>query len=160
MEARDVVEAALGYAAKVGGVSAEATLSGLRGTYTAGHGSLWETQAGFVLGLGRFKVAGSSLAEEAGPVEARAVTAGVALDFKGADLSLNYGQIVGGSGITDHGYTLDKPWTVILSGDIGLAPGLMLGGDISWFDNDVKGKVDDPGGDSGWQGVLRLGLAF
>ena len=48
----------------------------------------------------------------------------------------------------------------MVSADVGLMPGLVLAGDVGFFDNDVDGDL--PGGldDNGYQAVVRLGLNF
>jgi hypothetical protein len=48
----------------------------------------------------------------------------------------------------------------VLSADYGLLPGLVLQGDLAYFDNDVKGDVVDADDDDGWFGVAALSLSF
>ena len=68
-----------------------------------------------------------------------------------------------------HGRVLDTagqpgvgtPWNLVMSADVVLAPGLMLAGDLAYFDNDLERTVrDDVGGDRGWVWVAKLELAF
>ena len=47
----------------------------------------------------------------------------------------------------------------MFSADVALAPGLVLAGDVGTFDNDSDG-CDTGTGDTGWQAVGRLGVAF
>ena len=47
-----------------------------------------------------------------------------------------------------------------LSADYALAPGLVLAGDVSVFDNDQAGDVDTGTGDTGWTAVGSFRLAF
>jgi hypothetical protein len=55
-----------------------------------------------------------------------------------------------------------SPSNLVFSADVGLMPGLVLAGDVGFFDNDLDGDTEDAlGVDSdGWQAVVRLGLAF
>ena len=50
----------------------------------------------------------------------------------------------------------------MVSADVGLMPGLVLAGDVGFFDNDVDGDFEDLFGtdDNGYQAVARLGLNF
>lgn len=164
VEAGDVVEGAVGYAASLGGLDLQVVASGLYGDIKnedeAGGDDYWEAQAGLVVGLFGFEIAGSYLTEEAGGLEADAITLGVATKLGRAEVSLNYGRFLDTDGLEVNGNELDKPWTIILSAHIGLMPGLVLAGDVSYFDNDVEGEVVNADDDDGWQGVTRLGLAF
>jgi outer membrane protein OmpU len=163
--AGDVVEAALGFAGELGGgVAGKVVLSGLYGDIKdedeAGGDDFWGAQLGASVELFGVELGGSYLTEEVGAVEADAVTLGAGVEIGEVGVSINYGQIVDSDGIADGGNELDKPWTVILSADVGLLPGLSLAGDVAYFDNDVRGEVVDADDDNGWQGVARLGLAF
>jgi hypothetical protein len=48
---------------------------------------------------------------------------------------------------------------LVFSADIGLMPGLVLAGDVGYFDNDVDAGPNK-NDDDGWQAVSRLRLAF
>jgi outer membrane protein OmpU len=165
VEAGDVVEAAVGFAAELGGGAAgKVVLSGLHGDIKdedeAGGDDFWGVQIGAAVELFGVELGGSYLTEEVGGIEADAVTLGAGVDIGEVGVSINYGRVVDSDGITDGDNELDKPWTVILSADVGLLPGLSLAGDVAYFDNDVRGEVVDADDDDGWQGVARLGLAF
>ena len=95
-----------------------------------------------------------------GDLETDAITLGLSTELGRADISLNYGQFLKTGGLTENGNELDRPWTVILSADIGLMPGLVLAADFGYFDNDVEGEVVNADDDNGWQGVTRLSLVF
>ena len=53
---------------------------------------------------------------------------------------------------------VDKASNLVVSADYALAPGLVLAGDVGFFDNDAAGGAAT--GDKGWQAVGRVGLAF
>jgi hypothetical protein len=164
VEAGDVAEGAVGYVGSFGGLDLKAMLAGLHGDIKdedeVGGDEYWAAQGGVVLGAFGFELAGSYLTQEVGGIETDAITLGLATELGRADISLNYGQFLRTDGLTENGNELDQPWTVILSADIGLMPGLVLAADFGYFDNDVEGEVVNADDDNGWQGVTRLGLAF
>ena len=50
---------------------------------------------------------------------------------------------------------------LVLSADLDLVPGLMLAGDLAYFDNDLdRAAKDVTGGDRGWVWVAKLEVAF
>ncbi len=55
-----------------------------------------------------------------------------------------------------------EPWTLVLSADMALMPGLVLAGDLAYFDNDLDPEEaeDFTGDDSGWVWVSRLEFEF
>ncbi len=163
VEAGDVAEAGLLYETEIGGAGLSLGLSGLVGDIkdedAAGGDEFWQWQAGAVLDLAGFKIGGSYLEEEAGALEVRSISAGISRDFGSFLLALTYGQHLDTEELTVNGNELDQPYLVILSGTVPLMPGLTLDGDLGYFDNDVK-DGDGPSGDTGWQAIGRLGLAF
>jgi hypothetical protein len=56
---------------------------------------------------------------------------------------VNYGQVIDTSGTP-----YDKPYNLVFSADYTLMPGLVLAGDVGFFDNDGT-DPDYPGGDAG-----------
>ena len=57
------------------------------------------------------------------------------------------------------GFDRELPWWgLVFSADYALAPGLVLAGDVSWFDNDATEDTDT--GDKGWAAVGSFRLAF
>jgi hypothetical protein len=63
------------------------------------------------------------------------------------DLSLNDSEV-------------DEPYTLVVSADYGIAPGLILQGDVAYFDNDVEGEPANADDDNGWFAVMALALEF
>ena len=172
VEAGDVFEGGLQYTREWGGLELTAGLTGLLGDIKdegeAGGDDYWAWQAGLVIEFEGFKVGGGYLDEEAGGIEARSVTVGVGAEFGPVELALTYGRFLDTSNITVDpdedddvpGNTLgDHPQILILSGTIGLLPGLTLGGDLAYFDNDVE-EGPKSGSDDGYQALGRLALAF
>ncbi len=164
VEAGHVAEGAVGYAGSLGGLDLTAMLSGLHGDIKdedeAGGDEYWAAQGGLVLGAFGVELAGSYLMQEAGRLEADSFTLGLATKLGRADVSINYGRFLDADGLVVNGNGLSEPWTVILSANVGLMPGLVLAADFGYFDNDVEGEVVNADDDNGWQGVTRLGLAF
>ena len=54
----------------------------------------------------------------------------------------------------------DKPYNIVFSADYPLVPGLVLAGDVAYFDLDTNGSYTGGTGDSGWTAVGRFELAF
>ncbi len=48
----------------------------------------------------------------------------------------------------------------MVSADVAIAPGLVLAGDVSSFDNDQTGAADSGTGDTGWAAVGSFRLSF
>ena len=72
---------------------------------------------------------------------------------------MTYGQIFNTNSDFDGATGIgDKAYNLVFSADYALAPGLVLAGDVSSFDNDT---TDDFGtGDKGWTAVGSVRLAF
>ncbi len=163
VEAGDVVEGILAYKGKLGGLGLQASVGGLVGDIKdedqAGGDGYWAFEVGAVIELFGVSLGGSYLTEEVGGIDADAMTLGVGGDLGPVGVSLNYGQVLDSDGATLNGIETGDSYEIVLSADVGLMPGLTLAADIAYFDNDAQ---DDPstGGDDGWQGVARLGLAF
>ncbi len=169
--AGDVIEGIAHYSGEVGELEVLASLSGLYGDIkdeeAAGGDDYWAAQAGVVLYLFDVGLAGSYLKEEVGSLEVDAITAGIGIslggddeDVGGVSLSLNYGQIISSDDLTVNESELGEPYTLVASADYGIAPGLVLQGDIAYFDNDVKGDAANADDDNGWFAVTALALEF
>jgi hypothetical protein len=74
-------------------------------------------------------------------------------------MSVTYGQVVDSDNVVTNGVEIGDAYNLVVSADVGLMPGLVLAGDVGFFDNDAE---DTPNGldDSGYQAVARLGLNF
>ena len=80
---------------------------------------------------------------------------GLSAGFGRTKASINYGQI-----IDSEGYAGEEPYNVVLSVDTALVPGLVLAGDVAYFNNDVDAGDRVVDGDHGWAYVTRLSVAF
>jgi outer membrane protein OmpU len=119
-------------------------------------------------GYGTEKVGGDNNVAVGGPNNDRDWwNAGVGASFGPVNMSLTYGQ-ANPNDLVVNGNRIGDAYNVVLSADIGLMPGLVLAGDVGYFDNDTEGynRADDPAGvgdnvgDNGVQAVARLGLSF
>lgn len=145
-EANDVVEAALRYNGAFAGVDVALSVGGLVGHLDRGtDDDVQGIQAGT-----RLKLAGASLGagigrDEMGSDERSFFNLGAAYDFGAVAVSVNYGQC----------FDCDREKTnLILGAEMGLLPGVSIGGEVSIFDRDRGGE------DNGILGVATLRLAF
>jgi hypothetical protein len=169
--AGDIVEGIAHYVGEFGEVRLLGSLSGLYGDIkdedAAGGDDYWAAQAGAVLEAFGVSVGGSYLTEEVGSLEVDAVTLGIGAGFGGDDdgvggfnVSLNYGQIISSDDLSLNDSEVDEPYTIVASADYGIAPGLILQGDVAYFDNDVEGEPANADDDNGWFAVMALALEF
>jgi outer membrane protein OmpU len=157
----DWVEGALVYEGDLAGLGLQASLVGSIADVKnedalGGDDDAWAYYGGVTTNIFGFKLGGGFGDEEFGGLEKTYYNAGVGASLGPANVSLNYGQIV-----DSDGYAGDEPYNVILSADVGLMPGLVLAGDVAYFNNDVEDDDDlNTGDDDGYVYVVRLGLAF
>jgi len=72
---------------------------------------------------------------------------------------VTYGQIFDANSDFEEARGIgDSAYNLVFSADYALAPGLVLAGDVGAFDNDST--IDTGTGDTGWQAVGRLAVAF
>ncbi|MFO1036143.1 MAG: porin [Geminicoccaceae bacterium] len=173
--AQDWVEGALIYEGQFSGVGVQASAVGSGARCTRGQingqnvsttcsdsgwgQDLYVYGGGAALDLFGVNVAGGYFKSKLGKLEQDIVNAGVGVGFGPVNTSVTWGYVV-----DQDGFNYSHPWNLVFSADVGLAPGLVLAGDVGYFDNDVKcsGCADNSftGGDKGWQAVARLGLDF
>jgi hypothetical protein len=104
-----------------------------------------------------FKLAGSVGSDNPGNAQRNFATAGIGYSFGPINTSLTYGAIFDANSDFEESTGIgDSAYNAVLSADIALAPGLVLAGDVSKFDNDGTGDIS---GD-GWAAVGRLAVAF
>jgi hypothetical protein len=172
---QDFVEGALVYAGTHGAVDVTASVvGGVCRIENFEDDDCWTVFGGAALTFHGFAIAGGYGTEKfggdanvGGPNADRDWwNAGVGTSFGPVNMSLTYGQ-ANPNGLTVNGHDIGDAYNVVLSADIGLMPGMVLAGDIGYFDNDTSnytGSGDDPDGDNvgdnGVQGVVRLGLSF
>jgi hypothetical protein len=157
--AQNFVEGALTYKGAVGGVGVLASLTGAVCDWKeAGDDDCHGVYGGAVVDLFGIKLAGGYGAERFGGLEKDFYNIGLGAGLGPTNVSINYGKVVDSDGLARNGVAVDKPSNLVISADIALVPGLVLAGDLGLFDNDATGDADT--GDTGWQAIGRLGLAF
>ena len=85
---------------------------------------------------------------------------GLAYGFGPLNTSIGYGKIFHANNDFTESTGIDKGSNLVVSADYALAPGLVLAGDVAWFDNDTSGAAAPDTGDQGWAAVGRLAVAF
>ena len=121
----------------------------------------WGVQTGANIDLWGFKLGGSVGHDEVGETQRDFFTAGIGFDFGPVGTSLTYGQIFNtNSDFDEASGSATRPTTWCSRPISRLAPGLVLAGDISKFDNDSAGTIDSGTGDKGMTAVGSVRLAF
>lgn len=142
------IEAGLVYSGSFGGVDVKA--SGVLGSaeYEVDNDDFFAWGVGAQVGFSGFSVAGGFFDENDDFGGDRTIwNVGAGASVGPANVSVTFNKI------DNDGSSVD-PIDLVFSGDVGLAPGLALQGDISWFDNDTGGN------DDGVTGVVRVQLGF
>jgi hypothetical protein len=158
VEIVDWVEGALAYKGEIAGRELVTSLVGSLGeSKEGGSRQVWAWYAG-VAGELPLVEAGAGFGEEdVGRREKRYANAGLGLELGPVYASLTYGRVLRTSGHVGVG----EPWNLVLSADTDLLPGIVLAGDVAWFDNDLDREAREAtGGDDGLAWVARLELAF
>jgi hypothetical protein len=155
-----LVEAAATYSAAGDRFDLEASVVGgvaeLKDGAFAGD-RLWTWYAGGQVEFDDLALGAGFGMEDAGGERRRYLNAGIGHWFEPVYASITHGRVLGTSGYTEVG----EPWNVVLSADLTLAPGLLLAGDLAYFDNDLdRSARDATGGDSGFAWVAKLEVAF
>ena len=159
----DWVEGALVYAGEFGDVEIAASLVGSLGEAKdpdelAGEREVWTYFAGVTAEVGDLGVGAGFGDENVGGQEKRYLNVGVAYAIaEGLDLSVTHGRVLRTEGYDGVG----EPWNAVASAGVELAAGVVLAGDMAYFDNDLDpGAEGFTGDDSGWAWVTRLEVAF
>lgn len=123
-----------------------------------GESRVWTYFAGATVDLfDDASIAGGFGDENVGGLEKRYVNAGIGYDFGPLYSSVTHGRVLQ----TKNYEGVGEPWNLVFSADAELMPGLVLAGDLAYFDNDLDADAEEPtGGDSGWVWVTRLEVAF
>ena len=169
MEGENVFEGAAVYDGDFGGVGVLASVVGLYGKLKNGadapigdggfgSDSWWGVQGGVNVDLFGFKIGGAVGEDNVGDTRRDFFNVGVAAALGPVNTSVTFGKIFDANDDFNEASGIDKGQNLVVSADIALAPGLVLAGDVSWFDNDAAGDVE--GGDTGWAAVGRLAVAF
>ena len=167
MDAQNIFEGAIVYDGDFGGVGVLASVVGLYGELKNDAEELIGRQmtSGGVcrpaptLTCGASSSAAASATTRSARRSATSITAGIGSDFGPMGTSITYGQIFGTNSDFDEASRFgDNAYNVVLSADYAIAPGLVLAGDVSKFDNDTTAETDT--GDKGWTAVGSVRLAF
>ena len=165
MEGQNVVEGGLIYEGDLGGVGIETSVVGLYGELKNGgeddfgDDQWWGVQPGISFDLYGFKLAGSYAYQELGDAKNQFVTAGIGYGYGPLNTSITAGKMIDTNSDYDEAIGIgDEAYNLVFSADYALAPGLVLAGDVSMFDNDATAETDT--GDQGWAAVGSFRLAF
>ena len=169
VDPQDFVEGALIYDGEIGGVGILASAVGsfcrIENEGPGQDDDCWTAGGGAVVNLFGFQIGAGYFTQDVGPSvgdgsgDKDFFNVGVAYGFGPLNVSVTYGQILDSNDLVVNGNELDEPMNLVFSADIGLMPGLVLAGDVGYFDNDVKNGPNEDD-DDGFQAVTRLRLAF
>jgi hypothetical protein len=166
VEVRDMVEGALVYTGSFGGF--DITASGV-GSICDNNGDGEDDNChtyggGLTFGLFGANLGGGYFSEQIGDAEKDFFNVGIGYGFGPVNMSVTYGQVVDSDDLTAEvdGETIEigDAYNLVVSADVGLMPGLVLAGDVGFFDNDTDGDLPAGLDDNGYQAVVRLGLNF
>jgi hypothetical protein len=123
----------------------------------SGRGRLWTWYAGVAASLPWLELGAGYGREDLAGQERHYLNAGLGRELGAAYASITHGRVLGTKGYEGVG----EPWNLVLSADVELMPGVVLAGDVAWFDNDLDAEAREAtGGDQGLVWVTRLELAF
>jgi len=172
VEVQKMVEGALVYTGSFGGF--DITASGVGAICdNGGEGeddNCSTYGGGLSFGLFGMNFGGGYFSEEIGDAEKDFFNVGVGASLGPVNMSVTYGQVIDSNNlesgdtdpdtIGDQVVELNDPRNLVISADVGLMPGLVLAGDVGYFDNDIKGEIPSNLDEDGYQAVVRLGLNF
>ncbi|MGD9507705.1 MAG: porin [Geminicoccaceae bacterium] len=165
MDGQNIFEGAAVYDGEFGGVGVLASLIGLYGELkndaedAFGDDKWWGVQTGVNVDLWGFKLGGAIGHDEVGETKRDFANLGIAYGFGPVNVSLTGGKILNTNSDFDEAVGIgDNAYNVVLSADYAIAPGLVLAGDVSKFDNDAT--ADFGTGDKGVTAVGSVRLAF
>ena len=148
MDGQNIFEGALAYNGDLGGVGILASVVGLYGELKNdaedlfGDDKWWGIQTGANVDLFGFRLGGSVGHDEVGETQRDFFTAGIGATLGPVNTSITYGQIFNTNSDFDEATGIgDKAYNVVFSADVPLAPGLVLAGDVSKFDNDATPRL-------------------
>jgi outer membrane protein OmpU len=183
---KDLFEGGIAYRGNFGGVGIITSVIGHYGWFEAGPargnpgtdsgqsgaGETWKVYGGAVVDISGFRLGGGvGTGQGIGANQAGAAVfqrgsdvswfnLGGAAKLGPANVSLTYGQVFDGKdGPTGRSR---EPWEVVLGADFGVAPGLVVGGELVYFN--VSGDSVSAGGagrtDTGWVGLVGVRAGF
>ena len=175
VEAADIIEGGPIYEGSFGDIKVQASLIGEYGeTKTnnltgSDNNDYWGWIAGGMIDLYGWKLAAAYYEDKVSNIKRRMVNGGIASEFGPLALSLTaaYGLdmsnvVINTSDDGDPGEDNeigDHPFNVVLSGTLGIVPGLALVSDIGGFSHDVEDGPKE-NSDSGYQALAGITLTF
>ncbi len=153
------VEAAIAYIGEWETFSLAASVLGSVGEEEndGGSGQLWTGYAGATVAIDDLELGAGFGSEDVGGLEKTYLNVGIGYAFESVGTSLTFGRVLETRGYEGVG----EPWNLALSADVNLAEGLILAGDMAYFDNDLQRDAREPtGGDNGLVWVTRLEVSF
>ena len=166
MDGENTVEGGLVYDGDLGGVGIKASVVGLYGSLkndaevALGDDNYWNVTGGAAIDLYGFKLAGSVGTNTLGNLDHRFATAGIGYGFGPVNTSITAAYIFDSNNDFSDANGYDKPYNIVFSADYALAPGLVLAGDVAYFDIDTNSSNTTGTGDGGWAAVGRFAVAF
>ena len=171
MQAENVVEGGLVYDDALGGVGLQASVVGQHGSLKngarasiadggTGGKDWWSAVGGVAVDLDGFKLAGSVGTDHVGDEDHQFATAGIGYGYGPVNASITAAYIFDSNNDFSDANGYDKPYNIVASADYALAPGLVLAGDVAYFNLDTNGSYAGGTGDSGWAAVGRFEVAF
>ena len=172
MQGQDTFEGALVYDGDLGGVGLTASVVGLYGWLKNaakddiadggfGGDEYWNATGGVALDLFGFRLAGSVGTDNIGDEDHQFATAGIGAALGPVNTSITAAYIWDSNSDFRDREGYDKPYNIVFSADIALAPGLVLAGDVAYFNIDNNGGPADTGtSDKGVAAVGRFAVAF
>ncbi|MFO1036145.1 MAG: porin [Geminicoccaceae bacterium] len=168
VEISNNVEGALVYEGDLAGVGVQASLIGNHGDYkhdnegnTFGDDSdFYSYGGGAALDLFGLNVGAAAFHEKLGDFKQTVVNAGIGIGFGPLNTSVTAGYVVDADN-QPGGVDYDHPYNIVASADVGIAPGLSLRGDVSYFDNSCSRSCREAAGYSGGdKGMMAIGALF
>ena len=171
MQAENVVEGGLVYDDELGGIGLQASVVGQYGSLKngarasiadggSGGKDWWSAVGGVALDLDGFKLAGGVGTDHVGDFDHQFATAGIGYGFGPLNTSITAAYIFDSNNDFSDANGYDKPYNIVASADYALAPGLVLAGDVAYFNLDTNGNYTGGTGDKGWAAVGRFAVAF
>ena len=148
---QDLVEAGVVFSPDLGdGFDITASIVGGVGDDNGGDQDFETIFAGATAGFAGFNFGAGFGSEDWGGSERDWFNVGVGAAFGGVNASVTYGY----NDVEPDGGRDSEPQDLAISADTGLMPGVSLGGDLHFFDNDTGGD------DDGVLGVIRIRTAW
>lgn len=147
-DVKDWLEAGVAYTGSFAGTSLKASVTGMWGQDESSErdADTYGLAGGVVFGLMGFNVGGSVGVSKLLDLETKYFNVGANYKFGTIGVSATYGKVFSGD--------VSEPSDLVLGAEVGLFPGVILSGEVAFFD------MDRGGDDDGVLGVGRLAFVF